>query len=62
MQTVRPTFNVKALATGAGYIIEAIWPDGGVERLVGLYRRPEDAARWVNQHGDSWIALNQPNL
>jgi hypothetical protein len=61
MQTARPTFNVKALKTGAGSIIEAIWPDGRAERLVGLFINPEHAAKWVNEHGDSWIELNQPS-
>jgi hypothetical protein len=62
MQTVVPTFNVKAVKTGAGYIIEAIWPDGRAERLIGLYISPDDAAKWVNEHGDAWIKLNQPSL
>ena len=61
MPTARPIFNVKALETGAGYIIEAIWPDGRIERLVGLYTSPAYAAKWVNEHGEAWIALNQPN-
>jgi hypothetical protein len=61
MPTARPIFNVKALETGAGYIIEAIWPDGRIERMVGLYTSPAYAAKWVNEHGEAWIALNQPN-
>jgi hypothetical protein len=61
MPTARPIFNVKALETGAGYIIEAIWPDGRIERLVDLYTSPAHAAKWVNEHGEAWIALNQPH-
>jgi hypothetical protein len=53
MRTARPIFNVKALETGAGYIIEAIWPDGWIERLVGLYTSPA-AAKWVDERGDAW--------
>jgi hypothetical protein len=60
MPTGRPIFNVKALDAGAGYFIEAIWPDGRTERLVAVYTNPAQAAKWVNEHGDAWIALNQP--
>jgi hypothetical protein len=60
MQTARPIFNVKALDSGS-YFIEANWPDGRTERLVGTYTSPAHAAKWVNEHGDAWIALNQPN-
>jgi hypothetical protein len=62
MPTAMPMFNVKALETGAGYFVEAIWPDGRTERLVAVYMSPAHAAKWVVDHSDAWIALNQPNL
>jgi hypothetical protein len=60
MQTARPIFNVKALESGSGYMIEANWPDGRTERLIGVYTSPAHAAKWVNDHDDAWIGLNQP--
>jgi hypothetical protein len=62
MPTDRPTFNVKALKTGTGYVIEAVWPNGQTERVVGLHISPEHAAKWVNEHGASWIELNKPRI
>ena len=61
MPTARPMFNVKPLETGAGYFIEAVWPDDRTERLEGVYTSPADAAKWVLDHSDAWIALNQPS-
>jgi hypothetical protein len=59
-QRGRPTFNVRALKSD-GYVIDAIWPDGSIELVAGVFVAPESAAKWVNEQGDAWIKEHRPS-
>jgi hypothetical protein len=36
MGSERPEFNVRRLGND-GYVIDACWPDGRIEQLIGVY-------------------------
>jgi hypothetical protein len=39
----------------SGWIINAIWPDGEVEQLLGVFRSQTDAERWIRTHAAAFI-------
>jgi hypothetical protein len=55
MASGKPLFSVRANGAQGGYVIDAVWPNGEAEQLVGIYRSTEDAARWVNERSDAWV-------
>lgn len=67
MAYIRPTdmpdsgtlFKVCPHASGQGYVIEALWPDGTAEQLSGIYLTPADAQLWVNQRSKAWLATRR---
>jgi hypothetical protein len=55
-----PNFNV--VRADRGYAIEAVWPDGQVERLSGLFVSADDAERWLESGGGQlWFAQRFPS-
>jgi hypothetical protein len=58
----KPTFIVRALDDGSGYVIDADWPDGETEEIFGVHRRMEGAVRWLNEEGESWTRDRQGPL
>jgi hypothetical protein len=42
--------------------IDAIWQDGRIELLMGVFVGSEATAKWVNDRGDAWIEERQPFL
>ena len=49
----RPMFHTRKI--GAGYVIEAVWPDDASETVAGLFETPFHAAHWVNEHSEAWL-------
>jgi hypothetical protein len=58
----KPTFNVRPLDDRSGYVIEAHWPDGETEEIVGVYNAMEGAVRWLNEEAEFWIRDRQDTL
>ena len=50
-----PEFKVRALDDGSGYVIDAIWSDGTIEQLLGVFVRPEAALVWIGDRGADWV-------
>ena len=55
MTDERPLFKVRFLDDGSGYVIDAVWPDGAVEEIPGLYSHTRFAQHWVMEHSEKWI-------
>jgi hypothetical protein len=49
-----PVFSVRSLDNGADYVIDVLWSDGATDQL-GFFASPEDAVRWINDDGESWL-------
>jgi hypothetical protein len=43
----------------SGWIIHAIWPDGEVEQLIGVFKSQMDAERWIRTHAAGFIEQRQ---
>lgn len=50
---MRPQFHVSPVP--GGWVVEAVWPSGVVERLIGLYVTEEAARNWIFQKSKSWL-------
>ena len=55
MKSNRPMFKVRFLDDGSGYVIDAVWPNGNTEQLLGLYTAPLYAQQWVIEHSEAWL-------
>jgi len=49
----RPTFQIRALTDGSGYVIDAIWPEE-TEHLPGIHNSREDAERWLSERSEAY--------
>jgi hypothetical protein len=47
--------SVRSLGNGTDYVIDVLWADGTMEEETGVFASPDDAARWVNDHRESWM-------
>ena len=34
--------------------VNAIWPDGTTEELIGVYASPDAAVTWISDQGNAW--------
>ena len=50
-----PALAVRQLEDGSGYVVDATWPGGEVEQLLGVYVRATAAQSWISEHGDGWL-------
>jgi hypothetical protein len=48
-----PLFQVIPIASG--YVIAAIWPDGTIDILAGVYNDDASAARWISDHAYRYV-------
>jgi hypothetical protein len=60
MRKDQPALAVRQLDDGAGYVVEAVWPDGAAEQLPGVYVRAETAMAWIADAGIDWLAERFP--
>jgi len=51
----RPTFKIRFLPDGSGYVIDAEWPNGKAEQLSGLYVAERFARQWLIEKSEAWI-------
>ena len=56
----RPVFKLEPFKLGQAWSLNALWPDGLLERIGGFTRR-EDAADWIERHSSDWIACAKTN-
>jgi hypothetical protein len=60
MRKDQPALAVRQLDNGAGYVVEAVWPDGTAEQLPRVYVRAETAMAWIADAGIDWLAERFP--
>lgn len=49
-----PRFKIRPLEPY--FVVNALWPDGSSEQLVGMFTSEEAAERWVTENASSYIA------
>jgi hypothetical protein len=50
---MRPQFDVCPVP--GGWVVEAVWPSGVGERLIGLYVTEEAARNWISGKSEAWL-------
>ncbi len=38
------------------FVIDALWPDGSLEQLVGVFTSEEGAERWISENASMYVA------
>lgn len=52
IEPIESRFQVRALSTGR-YVVEAHWPSGTVEQLVGVFTSEEHARQWLANYASA---------
>jgi hypothetical protein len=51
-----PTFEPHKAEDGTGYYVLVTWPDGGMDRIGGLFKDETAALDWIRVGSRAWIA------
>ena len=58
MTEPRPTFNArKKTSPGIGWIVEATWPNGQVDKIEGFSSEAK-ALKWIAERSAIWLGNN----